>query len=338
VAEPGPCGIVGHGENLRALRDMVLADRLHHAYLFEGPAGIGKQLVALWLAQLCNCDAAVEDRPCGTCRPCRLIRSGQHPDVIRLAPEEGRATPIVTVAQVREVTRQMGYRRFSGKRRFIIVDPAESLPPPSANALLKSLEEPPEGTGFILIASHAASLLPTIRSRCQRLRFSAMAVGQLEAWLTDKGESHPAQRARIALGCPGLALALSDERLEERVHLRDTALRAAGSGDLEQIFSFSQTICEGGRAQWRDRVDDLFAVIEDLLRDAAVHASQAEVPLLDDERLAERAALRLWPHGVVRIQRALEDARAALDVNATGRTVVDALMTRLSVELGRLPG
>jgi DNA polymerase III subunit delta' len=328
--------ILGHGPIIDRLWSTLAADRLHHAYLFEGPAGVGKRLVALRLAQAANCEDPGPAPPCGRCRSCTSIAAGAHPDVLWLEPEPGRATPIIAIDQVREVIRQAGYHRYAGRRRFIIVDPAEALPPPSANALLKTLEEPPDGTGFILIASHAASLLPTILSRCQRVRFSALPVPELEVWLDGRGEAHAGARARLSMGCPGVALALSDQALEDRAELRDRVLRAAGSGDLGQIFALSVEICEGGRAEWRARAELLLEIVEDLLRDACVAASGADVSLLDDARLADRAAARLWPGGIERMQRAIHEARAALAVNATGKTALDAVLVRLSTELGRL--
>jgi DNA polymerase-3 subunit delta' len=332
----GTDDVLGHGPILRRLWAALAEDRLHHAYLFEGPAGVGKRLVATRLAQAANCEDPGPTPPCGRCRSCVSIAAGTHPDVIVLAPEPGRATPIITVEQVREVIRQASYHRFAGKRRFILVDPAEALPPPSANALLKTLEEPPAGTGFLLLATHAASLLPTILSRCQRVRFSAVAVPELAAWLTARGEGHPDARARLSMGCPGAALALTDEALEARAALRDRLLRIAGSGDLGQIFAFSAEVCEGGRGEWAPRVELLFELIEDLLRDATLVGAGADVALLDDARLAERAAALLWPTGIPRMHRAIDEARAALAVNATGKTVVDAVLTRLSTELGRM--
>jgi hypothetical protein len=95
-------------------------------------------------------------------------------------------------------------------------------------------------------------------------------------------------------------------------------------------------LCTGGRASWRPKVEELFEVLEDLLRDATVFASGADVPLLDDRRLAERAAARLYPGGVVQVADALERARASLALNASGRTVLDAVLVRLATELGTL--
>lgn len=332
----GTSDILGHREVIAHLWGRLRDENLHHAYLFEGPEGVGKREVAFRLAQAANCEATSEELPCGACRACRGIAEDTYADVIRLEPEPGRATPIITVDQVREVIRQLSYHRYVGRRRFVIVDPAESMPASAANALLKTLEEPPDGTGFILIAAKAASLLPTILSRCQRIRFSSLPVETVAGWLHDRGEQDPEARARLSMGRPGVAISLSPEALQARRELRDKVFRAAGRADLGEIFGLSKEICQGGRADWSPRVEQVLKIIEDLLRDATVVASGAELPVVDDPRLAERAAQVMWPHGITRMDRSLREARAALALNASGRSVVDAVLVRLSTELGKL--
>lgn len=290
-----------------------------------------------------NCDL-LEERlgtdapiPCGTCATCRSIERGDHADVITVGPDPKRKTPTITVAQIREVVRQVGYHRYTGRRRFVIIDPAEAMAAPSANALLKTLEEPPDGTGFILIAHGASALLPTIVSRCQRVRFTAVPVAELEAWLVGRG--HPADEARtlarLALGRPGAALALAEGGLEARQALRDRVMGPLRSGDLGEIFDLSKELCSGDRQVWVPRVEQLLELLEDGLRDATVVASQGEVELLepDADRQAHAWADRLWPTGITRLVRAVEDAREGLRRNAHGRVVVDAVLVRFATEL-----
>ena len=120
---------------------------------------MGKRTTAVALAMAANCEGEGQP-PCGACNSCRLVASGSHPDVMIIEPPEDRATPTISVEQVREVVRKVGYHRYSGKRRVVIVDPAEAMGPSAANALLKTLEEPPEGT--------ASSSSPTRRALCCR--------------------------------------------------------------------------------------------------------------------------------------------------------------------------
>jgi DNA polymerase III delta' subunit len=161
---------------------------MHHAYLFEGPRGVGKRVVANHLALLTNCTDDMPSRPCGGCNNCRQILAGTHPDVLVLQPRADRASQTIALDDVREVIRKTTYKRYGAKRRFVLVDPADSLMPAAANALLKTLEEPTPGTGFILICANTSAMLPTILSRCQRIRFGAVGVDRVQQWLTQQGD------------------------------------------------------------------------------------------------------------------------------------------------------
>jgi len=336
----GTADILGHEAVIARLWTAAARDGLHHAYLFEGPEGVGKRRVALRLAMAVNCErrGASTELPCGECPTCRAIAAGTHPDVWVVGPDPDRKTPIISVAQIREVVRKVGYHRYQARRRMVVVDPSEALPPSAANALLKTLEEPPDGTGFVLVAHHASALLPTIVSRCQRVRFAAVEPARVSAWLAERGVEAPEALARLSMGRPGAALSLAEGGLEARRTLRGQMLDLLGSGDLGTLFDLSKALATGDRAAWRARVEALLEVIEELMRDATVAASGAEVGLLDPESrgVAEQLARDLWPDGVVRVGRAIEEAREGLDRNANGRVVVDALLARLLTEVGAL--
>lgn len=334
----GTGDILGHGPNLARLWGALERERLHHAYLFEGPRGVGKRTVAVRLAMAANCTGApdVAARPCGACSACRLVAAGTHPDVLLLAPDPSRASGTIAVDDVREVVRQTGYRRYTGRRRFVIVDPAEAMQAAAANALLKTLEEPPEGTGFVLVSHNASALLPTILSRCQRVRFGAVPSDALAPWLADRGHpEHAAVAARLAQGCPGRAVELVEGGLDRRLALRSRLLEVLG-GRLPDLFDWSADLTGGKRQDWRGDVELVASILEDLLRDVVVLASGAGVPLLDPdlEPVLSRWAGALWPDGVEVCRRAIDDLRADLEVNVSGKTAVDALLTRVATELG----
>ncbi len=326
--------ILGHERVLTQLVRALDAGTLHHAYLFEGPKGIGKGTAARFLALRANCTASGE-RPCRQCTTCRQILAGTHPDVMVLEPAADRASATIAVGDVREVVRRTSYRRYGSARRFVFVDPAEAMQPAAANALLKTLEEPPDGTGFILICTNASALLPTILSRCQRIRFGAVPIDALTSWLEARGHGADSARAsRLSQGCPGRALALLDGDLEVRDALRADLLSAL-AGDQQGRFDWAQKIATGKRQQWTPKVELVLQVIEDLLRDAAVSASGADIPLLnaDEPQVVETWASALWPDGIRRLHEALEETRDNLAVMVSGRMTMDGLLARVAAEL-----
>ena len=282
-----------------------------------------------------NCTGGGDELPCGACPTCRQILSGTHADVIVLEPDAKRATANISVDSVREVVRLAGFHRYNARRRFVLIDPTEALGPAAANALLKTLEEPPDGTGFILIASNASALLPTILSRCQRIRFGAVPEPEIAAWLEKLGHPDSASASHLAQGCPGRALALATGGLGERTALR-TRLLDVLAGRLQNIFDWSQTVVDGKRQEWSPRVEAILEIIEDLLRDVVACAAGNERPLQnrDIPEVVERWRSALWPSGVQTCADAIEEARRSLSVNVSGKTVLDALLATLKRELG----
>jgi DNA polymerase-3 subunit delta' len=316
--------ILGHERVRERLWRALATDTLHHAWLFEGPRGVGKGLVARHLAMAANCTVVPPGtgEPCGTCRTCRAIASGTHPDVIVVEPDPTLASRTIAIEVVREVIRQTQYHRYDARRRFVIVDPAEAMLEPAANALLKTLEEPPDDTHFVLVSHNATALLPTIRSRCQRLRFGPVDEVVLGAWLAEKGVERAPEVAHLARGCPGRALALAEGGLAERDELL-AALLGAVSGPLEGIYGLSQQLTQGGRQDWAAKVAAMLEVVEDLTADAVRAGARGE----------PSTWAALFPDGVERVARAIQDARDDLEVFVSGRSVLDALFTAIRREL-----
>ena len=328
--------ILGQERALATLRDAVTAQRLHHAYIFEGPQGVGKSTVALQLAMRANCTE--HEAPCGKCASCRQIIAGNHPDVVFVAPDPEKANPIISVAQIREIIRTASFHRYSAKRRFIIINPASAMAETAANALLKTLEEPPEHTGFILVTEHAADLLPTIISRCQRIRFGAVETKTLTRWLSSQGIPDSAALASLSLGCPGVAIALAKGDLNKRQQLRDDLTKTIAQ-PAEHLFKWSQKLTTGPRERWRPKVDLLLDLTEELLRDVVMLQANPEAELIhaDIHHIIDAFRIRLYPNGVTAIAKATTNARTMLRQYVNGRLVVDTLLSRIQVELGGPP-
>jgi DNA polymerase-3 subunit delta' len=244
-------------DTAKATLERALArDRVHHAYLFDGPEGVGKERAALGLAQALVCErrAPGGDSACGECSACvRVpIRAGEkrpaHPDVIMLeralysAEQIGRKTPEnqdLSADQVRTlVVARAAYAPHEGKARVYIMRRADEMNVFASNTLLKSLEEPGDRTHFILMTSMADSLLPTIRSRTQRVRFARLPDALVETLLIEAGTKPDDARAvsKLAHGSMAEAASLADpETTEARRAFVDKALaslRGHGLGAL----------------------------------------------------------------------------------------------------------
>ena len=302
--------------------------RMHHAYLFEGPEGVGKATFAAWLARYVNCEA--ESRPCERCRSCRMHSSGSHPDFSIITPDPEKATRVITVDQAHQVIAGIQLQRHSARRRFVILDPADLLNEDAANALLKTLEEPPAGTQFILVTARVASLLQTIRSRTQRVRFAPVPEPEMRAWLAAR--KRPEELAREAGGSPGLAQRLYTGEGAERRAVRDALLAAAGQ-PLVRLFAFTEA--EGKKDEGVSRAALAVDLLEELLRDCACLASGRPDRVLHQDRRAQLNAWTpaLWPGGLARLGQGIASARDRLRLNVNGKVVLEALLTQLNLEL-----
>ncbi|MCA1649826.1 MAG: AAA family ATPase, partial [Acidobacteria bacterium] len=223
--------ITGHRRLLELLARAARRGSLSPSLIFAGPDGVGKRVAAIALAQVMNCQTPVplgedplgedplgEDKDaCGTCASCRRIARGVHADVLLIEPGE---TGAIKVDQIREAIERTAYRPFEGRRRVVIIDDADAVLGEAQNALLKTLEEPPGSSSIVLITSRPDFLLPTVRSRCQLLRFGRLAPGDIALVLRrDHGYGSADAHAAASAADGSLGGALqggSDEYVEAR--------------------------------------------------------------------------------------------------------------------------
>lgn len=309
--------------------------RMHHCYVFEGPEGVGKATTAMRLALTVNCLGTVDSSgaPCGTCASCRQILAGTHPDILVVTPDPDRATRVITADQARGIISSLQLQRHSARRRFVILDPADALTEEAANVLLKTFEEPPAGTQFILVTARAASLLTTVRSRSQRVRFGPVSRAELEAWL--HGRRLDPALAVLSGGSPGYALRLAEGEAQERREAVVQLLATVGQ-PLHQLFAFTEAAgkkSDGSVERTTLAVDAL----EELLRDAVFVASGREHAALHQVHLDALSvwASALYPGGIGRMEKAIAAARDRLKLNVNGRVVLEALLSVLNLELSQ---
>ena len=208
--------LIGHDRPLESLRSALAHQRLHHAYLFAGPEGVGKRTVALALARAIHCSEANGDF-CGRCTPCVSITDGNHADVRLIVTLPGKKE--IGIQQIREMERELRYRSFGGKRKIAIIDPAALMNVPAQNALLKTLEEPPQNSLIILITPNAGALLPTLRSRCLPLSFAPVSRAQIASFLQRQHRAAPEAAefwAAMSNGSIGVAASLDREAMNEK--------------------------------------------------------------------------------------------------------------------------
>lgn len=321
---------IGNEATRAQLRTLVESDRLHPCLLFEGSNGLGKATTALWLAQVANCEHEdVAQRPCQGCWSCRQIPKGQHPDILSIGLDPSKTAAIISVGQAREVISQMMVKPFHARRRFVIIDPADAMTPEAANALLKTFEDPPDSTHFILVTGAPASLLLTVRSRSQRIRFSPVAGDELAAWLGDQGIEQPELVARMAEGCPGRALGLDVTVGAGMNHARDALIDALHS-DVATRLKYAETMCRGDRSKWTIVLNDTLDALAGLLRDAlAVQSGGTAFYNADRQDIVERWSRELDAASIAALADALNVARERLQRFVSGRLVLDALLEAL---------
>jgi DNA polymerase-3 subunit delta' len=324
--------LAGHRVLLDLVARAAARGSLPPSLIFAGPDGVGKRLAALSLAQLFNCtsvaaepDGELAPDACGNCSACRRIARGVHADVLVVEPGD---TGSIKVDQVRAAIERTAYRPFEGRRRVVIVDDADAMEAPPQNALLKTLEEPPAASTFVLVTSRPDVLLPTVRSRCQRIRFGPISPAEIASVLMrdhgfEEREAHAA--ATAAEGSIGRAL---EGDSEAYVGARDAAeamlKMAAQAATPAQRLAAARAL--GGDKVDRDELGRRLRLVASMLRDIGVLLSHADERSLANGDLKPVLA-RLLPafdaDRALDAFAAVDRALQALDRNASPKIVAD---------------
>ncbi len=310
------------------LQRALASGRVHHAYLFDGPAGVGKELAAFGLAQGLVCEAPREGAACGACSACKraIPREGDrrpvHPDVVVIErglydpAQIGRRTPEtqdISIDQVRTlVLARAAFSAHEGRAKVFIVRRAEELSISAANALLKTLEEPGSGTHFVLLSAQADALLPTIRSRTLRVRFAPLPDAVVTQLLVGRGTdaTRAAEIAHLAAGSMEAALGLADpEASARRDAFVERALEAIDAPDLGAALDVAEEAKKASRG-------DLATHIHALATALAVQARAT--PGKDRHVDAAPARYRLALAAVEQ-----------LDANASAQLVIESMLSRM---------
>jgi DNA polymerase III subunit delta' len=324
--------ITGHRSLLTLLARATARGALPPSLIFSGPDGVGKRMTAVALAQSLNCERPMPwpDESgvsgCGACAACRRIARGVHADVLIVEPGD---TGSITVDQVRGAIDRAAYRPFEGRRRVVVVDEADALVPPAQNALLKTLEEPPAASVFVLVTARPDLLLATVRSRCQQLRFGPLAPADVAAVLMHDHAVPSAEAHAAAAGSDGSVGRALDGGADEVVEAREAAARllqaaAASHDDPRRRLDGAKVLAGGGSD--RDELARRLRAVSSLLRDLVVLLSRADPRALANADLMPQlqSLLRSFDSDrALRAFSAVDRALSALERNASPKIVAD---------------
>ncbi|MDT4955865.1 MAG: polymerase subunit delta [Acidobacteriota bacterium] len=327
---------------------MLATGRVPGALLFAGEDGVGKKLFALELAKALNCLAPVGIEACDKCSSClrisqskfpdytdaddnkkRLIRS-DHPDVALARPYNR----ILRIGPMRELEQEANFRPFEGKARIFIIEDAARLNEASSNALLKTLEEPPRTSHLILITSRPASLLPTIRSRCQMIRFAPLAPAEIEAHLLKGKQASPKDArllSRVARGSIGRALStdLETYRLHREAML-DVLGALALTNDRARLLRASEEMNDAKhKDEYEMRLDLLATLIHDVWT-LSLGAPDEQVANEDLRAQLSKIVSRIESRRAARWLSQIETHRRGLEVNINRKVSTDSLFLSMA--------
>ncbi len=329
--------VIGNGHEVTGLAESLRRSRNAHAYLIEGPRGVGKMTLAMDLAKALNCTGA--EPPCGECIQCRRIGQGKHADVqvigLRAQDEgEGAAHKELRIEQIKDLQQAAGLSAFEGSCRVFIIDGAEDLNGEAANRLLKTLEEPPPGVCMILLSSDAGQLLPTITSRCRKVTMRPLPVAEVEEALVSRWEverERAATIARLAQGRIGWAVsaASDDAILAERSAQLDQVITLPSEGYHDRISLAGKLASAFGRDH--DGLNEWLALMEQWWRDVLlVKGGRPDLAVnLDRGAELESIAQALSLSAVAGALEQIRSANEHLEKNVNARLALDVLMLNL---------
>ncbi len=359
--------VIGQARVKRTLLSALRTGRLAHAYLFHGPEGVGKDAMALELSRILHCERGGESA-CGECDSCLRVAAMQHPDVqlitalptgkseekddpplskltaddITTIREEYRKKGenpyyrldipralVIKISSIREVRREATLTSYGGKKRIFVISRAEDMEDAAANALLKTLEEPAGDCLILMTAANRESLLPTIISRCQQVRFDPLNAEDIGRALIERQGVDPSRASlisRLSNGSYSRALdLLSADVFEERAFAVEF-IRNALSGNAARVIDDAERI-----ASWknRDQVQRFLVTILMWFRDAMVLKEGGTIINLDQEEDLRRFLTRNPRADILAAMAETERALSLLDRNAYIKLVLYTLATRL---------
>jgi DNA polymerase-3 subunit delta' len=338
--------LTGNQRAKQLLRRMLAERRVPNGMIFAGEEGVGKKLFAIELAKALNCRAPRGIEACDHCAACLRARFdlppaddaeankgliwSEHAD-LALVRAPGRA---ILVQQIRELERETNFRPYEGKARVFLVEDADKLNEASSNAFLKTLEEAASTSYLILLTSRPAALLPTIRSRCQMVRFAPLEAGEIEEHLARQRKASADEarlRARLARGSLGRALSLNIDDYRQQ---RETMLGVLEALTLKPNRTHLLRVAEDlSDARRKDEYEPGLETLETLVHDLWLISSGApDEQVVNDDLRARLAGIsaRTPARRAARWLSQIEELRRQLTVNINRKIATDALFLAMA--------
>ena len=320
--------IVGHESNIARLKTMLAENRLPHALLFIGAAGIGKYMVAKALAKTILCETHTA---CGHCASCRAFELGSHPDFHEVTPEiRGKSTKVIRIEQIRDMQSEIARLPLLSTSRVCLIDEANSLNAPAANSLLKTLEEPTGQVTFILVAASRDSLLTTIVSRTMAISFNTLPLNDMVLALMKNGlsEKDAKDLAALADGSLGKAKRLEESGWQTELNEALDLLQNLPTLSSKDIWKRGERL-----GNWeREALADFLMYFNMMLRDLLVLASQGDSRLLYNQLLISLWSKLETTYTVSRLfalTNLVSLTRRRLEANVNLRLLMEGLLIRL---------
>lgn len=322
-------GILGHEWAVALLKEHIANQRARHAYLFSGPSGVGRRTLALRFSQALNCpEPTAPGEPCRACRTCLQIESMQHPDLSLVQAEQ--VGGVLKVDQVRELQRSLSLTPYQARYRIAVLLRFEEANPSASNALLKTLEEPPQHVVLILTAESGEALLPTIVSRCELLRLRPLTLETVQQGLETQWNI-PTEQARLLAhlsgGRIGYALRLNQhpELMQLRQRLLDDHSRLLSASRVER-FAYAESL-----AKDKEMLRQALETWQALWRDVLLRVSGSTAPLanLDQEQEIEKLSGEMQPNSAYQMVDLLQRHIGMLESNVNARLATEVLMLEL---------
>jgi len=345
---------LGNPRAVEILKRAIEQDRLPHAMIFAGPAGVGKCTLALLVAQSLNCLSPDKSIACGDCPPCRRImaviesrhleclslkgegfcgscancriRTKRHPDIWLIEPEK----TTIGIDQVRELINEIAFQPLEARYRVVILDPAEQMRIEAHNSLLKTLEEPPSRTVIILVTTNPYVLLETIRSRSRLLQFGEIPGERIERHLIEK-QGRPAEEARLAAAlCGGSLSAALEFDAKEYLELRRQALQFIAlilkGGKFAEASALAAQVSKE-KQSFQLWIESVMTLLQDIYYAGLAAERVGQRDLLED---LKRLALAVPRSSLVSVIQAIGKLKGELKVNVNRQVALEALFLSLT--------